>query len=684
MHRPVDRLRYGPLSEKIVPEPINSRRRYMPGLDGLRAVAVLGVIVYHLGIDALPGGLLGVSVFFTLSGYLITDLILEQHRRNEFSLRSFWVARARRLLPALFVMLLVVAAWVTAVGPHQGTEFRTAAATAVAYVNNWWLVFRDVSYFAQFDAPGPLNHLWSLSVEEQFYVIWPLLVVAALALIPERPRSLRPRTALVLLGLTGASALLMTALFEPGADPSRVYYGTDTRAAELLMGGALAMIWPSQRIRAEIPRGARALIEGGGVAGLAVITAMFLFVGEFSSFLYRGGFVLLSIGVALTTASLAHPASRLDRIIGARPMRWIGARSYGIYLWHFPIIVLTTPEGSASPGLVRGALQVAATFAVAALSWRFIEEPIRHGALGRLWRQWRQGTLRRNTDVSPARLVAFVAAGVVIVVAAAGFAGWRTEDSGPIDDRLAVTEDFIAEPPSGMALAAPPERVRSAPDPVVTDDETPGPCTSVVYVGGSTSLGLLSDVYLPDESQQLSAQFASIGVSEQHYEIAGGRAIIEGYRSNPPAEESAQKWRDSGFRGCWVFALGTMDAANFLVGSPFTLSDRIERMMAIADGDPVLWVNVKTIATKGSWRSEVMPPWNEALREACGRYDNLRVYDWASEVEDSWFEPDGIHQNGPGYAHRAERIAAALAKAFPGPGVAVQAPGPGAACEFGL
>ena len=667
-----------------MPEPINARRRYMPGLDGLQAVAVLGVVVYHLGIDALPGGLLGVSVFFTLSGYLITDLILEQHRLNEFSLRSFWMARARRLIPALLFMLVVVAAWVTVVGPHQGTEFRTAAATAVAYVNNWWLIFRDVSYFAQFDAPGPLSHLWSLSVEEQFYVVWPLLVAAALALVPEKPRSLRPRTALVLLGLAGSSAVLMAGLFEAGADPSRVYYGTDTRAAELFIGGAVAMIWPSQRIRAEISAGARAVIEGGGVAGLAVIVAMFLFVGEFSSFLYRGGFVVLAIGVALSTASMAHPASRLDRIIGCRPMRWIGARSYGIYLWHFPIIVLTTPDGSASPSLVRGALQVAATFGIAALSWRFFEEPIRHGAIGRLYGQWRRGSLRRDMDLSPARLVAYAVAGLVVVVATAGFAGFRTEDSSPLDDRLAVTEDFIAEPAPAVTVTAPPDSAGDPSDTVVTDAETPGPCTSVVYVGGSTSLGLLSDKYLPDESQQSPAQLEAIGVTEQHYEIAGGRAIIEGHRSNPPAAESAQKWRDASFRGCWVFALGTMDAANFLVGSPFTLSERIDRMMAIADGDPVLWVNVKTIAAEGSWRSEVMSPWNEALREACSQYRNLRVYDWASEVEDTWFEPDGIHQNPPGYAQRAKRIAVALAKAYPGPGVAAPAPAPGVACEFGL
>ena len=157
----------------------------MPGLDGLRAIAVLGVIAYHLNFGWAPGGLLGVGVFFTLSGYLITDILLGQVERGGIRLGQFWLARARRLLPALFLMLLVVLAWVTVFGPHQPTDFRMAAASAAAYFNNWWLIFHDVSYFAQFEAPGPLNHLWSLSVEEQFYIVWPFLVVLGVRLIPE-------------------------------------------------------------------------------------------------------------------------------------------------------------------------------------------------------------------------------------------------------------------------------------------------------------------------------------------------------------------------------------------------------------------------------------------------------------------------------------------------------------------
>src|SRR4051794_2010051 len=187
-----------------MPKPIETRGRYMPGLDGLRAVAVAGVVAFHLGWDWIPGGLLGVGVFFTLSGYLITDLLLAQVSHGGIRLKSFWFARARRLLPALIVMLVVVIAWVTVFGPHQPSSFRLSAATAVGYFNNWWLIFHDVSYFAQFAAPEPLNHLWSLSVEEQFYLLWPFLLMAGLALIPQQrtPAQIRPRLggAILLLG----------------------------------------------------------------------------------------------------------------------------------------------------------------------------------------------------------------------------------------------------------------------------------------------------------------------------------------------------------------------------------------------------------------------------------------------------------------------------------------------------
>ncbi|MGP8162059.1 MAG: acyltransferase family protein [Candidatus Dormibacteria bacterium] len=347
----------------------------MAGLDGLRAVAVLAVVLYHLNVGWASGGLLGVGVFFVLSGYLITDLLLaERERTGAIALGRFWLRRARRLLPALWVMLVVVTLWVAFLDPSQLSGLRGALLAALLYFSNWWYAFQHVSYFASFGPPSPLGHLLSLAVEEQFYLLWPLLLVLALRFVRRRELLI----GLVVLGAI-ASAWAMSAIFQPGSDPTRVYEGTDTRAFQLLAGAALALALPSRRISASISTLRRHCFDALGVVGLALIVAMVMDTDEYQTLLYRGGMVILSLATVAVVAALVHPSTVLSRALGAPPLRWIGVRSYGIYLWHYPIIVLTTPvDGSAA--LLLGVLQVAATLGVAALSWHFVEEPIRrHG-----------------------------------------------------------------------------------------------------------------------------------------------------------------------------------------------------------------------------------------------------------------------------------------------------------------
>jgi len=633
-----------------MPEPIKRSERYMPGLDGLRAIAVIGVIVYHLGFEWMPGGLLGVGVFFTLSGYLITDILLNQVDRGGIKLGSFWLARARRLLPALFLMMIVVVAWVTIFGPHQPPDFRGAILSAIAYVNNWWLIFHDVSYFAQFGQPEPLNHLWSLSVEEQFYLIWPFMVMVGVKLIHEaRGATLRPRLAIAIFVLALLSGLLMLLLYSPGIDPSRVYYGTDTRALELLVGAALAAVWPSRKLVRRIAPGARNVIDGAGVIGLLVVFAMFWQAEEYSPFLYRGGFLLLSIATALAVAAMAHPASRLGPLVGCRPMRWIGQRSYGIYLWHFPIIVITGKEAvGAGVDLPLATLQVALTFVIAALSWRFVEDPIRHGALGRWWGNARDPSWRRSLN-GPGR--AAVAGGALVVTAAiAGVLGFN---SGP---------DRAGEPGNVTVAETSTSGKPAAGD---GDDTARTSCDSVVHIGDSTSEGLVSADYLPRAKDRIAAQYGRVGATTQHLEVSGARSISERFEGQPNAEEVATAWSDKGFDGCWVFAMGTNEAANVAAGSTVGYDERIKSMMGVADGGPVLWVNVRSLVTSGPYAETGMAKWDKALEQACSRYPNMRIYDWASEVKDGWFIDDGIHFTTTGYKQRGQDIAAALLVAFP-------------------
>jgi peptidoglycan/LPS O-acetylase OafA/YrhL len=629
-----------------MPEPVGRGERYMPGLDGLRAIAVLGVIFYHLGFGWAEGGLLGVGVFFTLSGYLITDILLNQVKRGGIRLKSFWLARARRLLPALFLMLTVVMAWVTVIGPHQPADFRTAALSAVGYFNNWWLIFHHVSYFARFAPPSPLNHLWSLSVEEQFYIVWPFLLMLGLRLVPEvkNTTGVRPRLAGVTLIAALCSGIAMAILYHPSLDPSRVYYGTDTRALELLLGAALAMVWPSRRLRPGVTPQARLTIDAAGAAGLVVIGLMFWSSNEFSPFLYRGGFGLLGFATALAVAALAHPASRLGPIVGCRPMRWIGQRSYGIYLWTLPIIVLTNPDGlRGNADLARAILQVAAIMAIAELSWRYVEDPVRHGALGRLWAQARAGGL--NWERLTRRGWALVGVSALVVAfALAGLLGVGVSNYSNAIGAATVAKTVKAK--------------RATRGPLATS------CKGVVHIGDSTSEGLVSEEYLP-KSQLISAQYARVGATTQHLEVAGARSIYENFEGEPNAQEVAEAWKNEGFKGCWVIAMGTNEAANVAAGSTFTYDDRIASMMSTIGDEPVLWVNVKSLVASGPYAEANMKSWDEALLAACDRYPNMRIYDWASDVKKQWYIPDGIHFTSEGYAARGRLIADALLEAFP-------------------
>lgn len=398
-----------------MPEPVGRGQRYMPGLDGLRAIAVLGVVLYHLKFGWAEGGLLGVGVFFTLSGYLITDILLNQVNHGGIKLKSFWLARARRLLPALFLMLIVVTAWVTVIGPHQPSDFRVAVLSAVGYFNNWWLILHNVSYFARFAPPSPLNHLWSLSVEEQFYLFWPLAFAAGMSLLG------RKRLALGVLAGAAASLALTWILFDPH-DTSRVYYGTDTHAAGLLIGVALALVWaPWQLRRAKPGRLCGPVLDAVGVIALGYLALSFLQVHDYDLALFHGGYLWIALASAAVVAVIAHPAARWGGFLARPALVWLGLRSYSFYLWHWPVLALTRPGLDVS--LPRGVLiplQLLVVLALADLSYRFVELPFR--GKRRLF-SLPDGWLRVGRPA--------LAFSVVAIVALVGWGGLFSTDSEP-------------------------------------------------------------------------------------------------------------------------------------------------------------------------------------------------------------------------------------------------------------
>lgn len=629
-------------------------RAYVPALDGLRALAVCAVVVYHLPVSLLEGGLLGVSVFFTLSGYLITSLLLEEARQHgTISLTAFWVRRARRLLPALLLMLTVVGCATAVAEPEKLSAIARQVVGALFYVSNWVTVGSGEDYFRRVAGPGALDHLWSLAVEEQFYIVWPLLVAATLRLGARWSRR-KERQPLLLLTvtLTAASTACIWCLYDPGAaNNTRAYEGTDARAAAILAGALAALLVPMER--GSQVHGQRARVAGPlGLLGLLGVALLITYVEEQSSFLYRGGELLLSVCSALVAIAAVHRHTWVARVLGIAPLRWLGARSYGLYLWHLPVIAFMSPAPLLHPTLHVAAM-VLTVLVLAALSHRLFEEPIRR----------RLGATPLALALRALVLVPLAVVALALVprlfapslgpaaLAAERQAEMALRSQPAADDAELIPSLAALGVPSGAAQTGEVERALTS-------------CRELIHIGDSTSVGLIAKGVLPNAEERITARYHAVGVEHFIPEISGARSMVETFEGQPNATQVAKKHRRGNFKGCWVLALGTNDPAN-TGGNVEMLRARIDAMMAVVGGDPVIWTTTKTRLDKGPYRNANMEKWNQTIGEACARYPRMRVYDWASEVKDDWFNKDGIHFNNTGCKERAARFARAIAAAFP-------------------
>ncbi len=349
---------------------------YRPALDGLRAISVGAVLAYHLGYDWAPGGFMGVDVFFVLSGFLITSLLLgEREATGHIDLRAFWGRRARRLLPAIFLVLLALAASTLLPGsPIDLARFRGDSLATLLYVQNWWLIFQGETYFDLYGSPSPLRHAWSLAIEEQFYIVWPILVAAILR------RKLGGSRLLGCLSVVAclASAAWMALAYDP-VDASRAYFGTATRMHTLLVGALCAVCLHG---RDEALRRWRVPLDAAGAFGLAVCVAGFAWLGDDDSFFYHGGSLLFALAACLVVVAAAQrDRMPFQSVLALRPLRALGRISYGIYLWHWPVIVLMTRSRTGLEGHALASLQVASTLVLSWASYVLIESPVRHGVL---------------------------------------------------------------------------------------------------------------------------------------------------------------------------------------------------------------------------------------------------------------------------------------------------------------
>lgn len=566
----------------------NSANRYIHSVDGLRAIAVIAVLLYHLGIDWIPGGFLGVDLFFVISGYVITGLILESiNRSGTLDLRAFYLSRIRRLVPALIAMLVFTTLYIGVYAPETVRRFISDIPYVLTGSMNWALVARQQDYFESIGRPPLLQHTWSLAVEAQFYLIWPLVLLFVLKYFGKKNISYAA------LGIALASGVALFA-YSVSIDTkesaiSHVYFGTDTHSIGLFLGSALAVSWKPQNLSKEITKRAQDFVDLIGVFGFLGLLSTFLFINESDPTLYRIAFPLSAIFGCATLISVVHPASRFAPILSLRPLIWIGERSYGIYLWHWIVFQLTRPSiDLVGDDWALYALRVLIVFALADISLRYIEIPVRRG----YFELWFRGMKYRTKSVRLRQKLSALFA-VVVTLTATSLISINAMQKA---DQIAAAEKAAAE--------------QNEVEQVITASDTPG----LWVTGDSVILGIRNVLAKYERIELINAR-----VGRQIGELIEVAQTDQQFVKNSPV----------------VLNLGNN---NRLVES-----DVVSMMEIVRNQPKIIVVNT---AVPRSWKDEN----NEIISSVVSRYPNTVLIDWAkiSENHPEYFATDGVHLNPPG------------------------------------
>ena len=568
-----------------------SSNRYIHSVDGLRAVAVIAVLLYHLGIDWIPGGFLGVDLFFVISGYVITGLILDSIARSgTLDLRAFYLSRIRRLVPALVAMLVFTTLFIGVYAPDTVRRFLADIPYVMTGSMNWALVSRQQDYFEAIGRPPLLQHTWSLAVEAQFYLIWPLVLLFILRYFGKKNI---PFAALAIAIASGVTLFAYSIRIDTQESAiSHVYFGTDTHSIGLFLGSALAVSWQPQNLTREISKRAQDFIDLIGVVGLLGLFSTFLFINENDPTLYRIAFPLSALFGCATLISVVHPASRFAPILSTRPLIWIGERSYGIYLWHWIVFQLTRPSiDLVGDDWALYALRVLIVFALADISLRYIEIPVRRGYFELWFRGMKYRTkavrLRQQLSTITAVLVTIAATSLVSINA------MERADQIAAQEKAAVTDNNSDDV-----------------DQVITAADTPG----LWVTGDSVILGIRNVLAQYERIELINAR-----VGRQINELIEVAKTDQQFVGKSPV----------------VLNLGN--------NNKLVESDVVKLMEIVKDQPKIIVVNT---AVPRSWKESN----NALINSVVSRYPNTTVIDWASLSENhpEYFATDGVHLNPPG------------------------------------
>ena len=574
--------------------------RYIPAIDGLRAVAVIAVMLYHLGFTWIPGGFLGVDLFFVISGYVITRLLLDSIQRSGgLDLRAFYKARIRRLFPPLVFMIFVTIIYISIWAPETMRRFVSDSPFALFGGMNWWLVFRHTDYFDTISRPPLLQHTWSLGVEAQFYLIWPLILLLVLR---QFGKAKIPGAALFIAAISGIALLLVS--FEVDAanasQVSHVYFGTDTHSIGLFLGAALAVSWVPQNLQEQVNRRAQDFIDGIGVIGFVGLLGTFLLVNENDPTLYKLAFPLAGLfGCAILT-SIVHPASRFAPMLSSKVAVWIGERSYAIYLWHWVVFQVTRPavDLEGSPWALY-ALRILVVFALADISLRLVELPVRSG----LVEYWFKGMKYRTKNVQRRQKITLVASILLLILGTSYISANAISQS---DKEMAIIKRQLEQPTQPT-------------NPTFTQQG------GLWVTGDSVILGIHYEL---DARSHIAIINARVG------------------RQAPELIEVMRADKANALESTVIFNLGNNNKLT---------SDQVLAIFEEVKNQPRIIV-VNTAVPRG-WRDE-----NNALIAQYAALYGATVIDWASisAGHPEYFAPDGVHLVPAGVRAYVDAITATL------------------------
>lgn len=569
--------------------------QYIPAIDGLRAIAVVAVILYHLGFDWIPGGFLGVDLFFVISGYVITRLLLDSIEiSGGLNLGAFYLARLRRLLPALLFMIITTAITVGIWAPDTIKRFLIDTPFALTGTMNWWLVGRELDYFESIGRPPLLQHTWSLAVEAQFYLIWPLILLLILKWFGKKRVAV---ASLFFAAISGITLLLVSLSLDANnaTSVSHIYFGTDTHSIGLFLGAALAVSWVPQNFKEVVSRKAQDFIDGIGVIGFIGILGTFLLIDADNPNLYKIAFPLAGLFGAAIVTSIVHPASRFAPILQNRVLLWIGERSYAIYLWHWIIFQVTRPDiDLAGQDWALLALRILIVLALADISLRYIELPVRRGVI-KNWIKGRKYRTPAEKKIQSRRI--FTASFLVIVIA--GFISFRAITLSQVEQDT-LREEFVSE---------------STPTQIAE--------TGIWLTGDSVILGIRNSL-----AEQFPVALVNARIGRQADELL---EVIEKDKASAPI-------------GPVVLNMGNNGA--------LTQEQVVAIFEALRDSEKVIVVNT---AVPRGWRDDN----NRLIADTAAGYSNISIVDWNSISADhpEYFAPDGVHLVPTGVAVYISEIA---------------------------